>query len=240
MLNETITTASGLSYKFTQLGTGPVPKPGDVMIIHGIGSYTDGKEFWNTRTEKTPYEYTPGVDRVIKGFEEGMKQVREGDRIVITMKPELAYGARGNGDIPPNSTLVFDYEILAVKPLSVARLVREATAAGNLDAELARVQKLPNFKDYYATPTGLVSIANRANRTHPGDGEKILAFGLAPFPDAYQIPQALARSQAQAASAKEDAIKSYQSALSLNKKETDAAKRDFDTATQALANLQGK
>jgi peptidylprolyl isomerase len=239
VLNETITLPSGLQYKFTQLGTGPAPKTGDLMIIHGIGLYTDGKEFWNTRTDNAPYTYTFGVDRVIKGFEEGMHYVHEGDRIVITMKPELGYGARGNGQIPPNSTLVFDYEILAIKPLSVAKLVREATTAGKLDEELARVQKLPNFHDYYATPADIVSIASRANRTHAGDGEKILTFGRALLPDAYQIPQALARSQAQRG-ANADAIKNYQTALSLNKKDTDTARKDFDTATQALATLQAK
>ena len=86
---------------FTKQGTGTRPQPGDLLVIHGIGRFPDGKEFWNTRTEGTPYEYTPGVDRVIRGFEEGMRDVRAGDRLVITMKPELAYGERGSRDIPP-------------------------------------------------------------------------------------------------------------------------------------------
>lgn len=236
-IGETVTLPSGLQYKFTQLGRGPAPRIGDLMIIHGIGSYTDGKEFWNTRTENAPYEYTFGVDRVIKGFEEGMHFVHEGDRIVITMKPELAYGARGNGQIPPNSTLVFDYEILAIKSLTVAKLVREATAAGRLDEELVRVQKSPEFRDYYATPVGLVSLATRANRTHPGDGEKILKFGMALLPDAYQIPQALARLQAQSTNTI-DAIANYQTALKLNKKDTETGRRDFDRASEALKALQ--
>jgi FKBP-type peptidyl-prolyl cis-trans isomerase FkpA len=78
---ETITTESGLVYKFTQLGTGPQPQTGDLMVIHGIGTLADGKEFWNTRTDGSPYEYTLGVDSVIRGFSEGMRHVREGDRI---------------------------------------------------------------------------------------------------------------------------------------------------------------
>ncbi len=49
-IGETVTTASGLSYVFTQQGTGLRPQPGDLMVIHGIGRFTDGKEFWNTRT----------------------------------------------------------------------------------------------------------------------------------------------------------------------------------------------
>src|SRR5262245_2620916 len=122
-IGESVTTPSGLVYKFTQLGKGPKPADGDLMVIHGIGTLTDGKEFWNTRTDGAPYEYTLGVDSVIRGFAEGMRFVREGDRIVITMKPELAYGEKGRPDIPPNSTLVFDYEILGVKPKSFRRVM---------------------------------------------------------------------------------------------------------------------
>ena len=66
-IGETITTESGLVYKFTQLGKGPQPQTGDLMVIHGIGTLTDGKEFWNTRTDGSPYEYTLGVDSVIRG-----------------------------------------------------------------------------------------------------------------------------------------------------------------------------
>ena len=101
-LGESVTTTSGLIYKFTQLGKGPKPADGDLMVIHGIGTLTDGKEFWNTRTDGAPYEYTLGVDSVIRGFAEGMRVVREGDRIVITMKPELGDGAT-MGDDPGGS-----------------------------------------------------------------------------------------------------------------------------------------
>src|SRR5262245_29777093 len=141
-IGQVITTPSGLSYKFTKLGSGPKPEKGDLMIIHGIGSLTDGKEFWNTRTDNAPYEYSLGVDSVINGSSEGMQEVRGGDRIVITMKPELAYGERGRptSGIPPNSTLVFDYEILAVKPLSFVELMRDGIAAGTVDDAIAHAK----------------------------------------------------------------------------------------------------
>jgi FKBP-type peptidyl-prolyl cis-trans isomerase len=82
-IGETITTESGLVYRFTQLGNGPQPQTGDLMVIHGIGTLApldgargamsdsrmaDGKEFWNTRSDGSPYEYTFGVDSVIRGF----------------------------------------------------------------------------------------------------------------------------------------------------------------------------
>jgi FKBP-type peptidyl-prolyl cis-trans isomerase len=238
-IGETITTPSGLSYVFTKLGQGPRPQTGDVMVIHGIGRFTDGKEFWNTRTDDAPYEYTPGVDRVIRGFEEGMREVREGDRIVITMKPELAYGEKGNRDIPPNATLIFDYEILAVKSLSIARLLREGMAAGSLDDALTHARSLPNLKDYYVSATGILALAGSANRRQAGDGEKVLSFGLTLLPDAYQLHQALGRSQSQRG-AVADAIRSYENTLRLNTKKTEAARRDYETATKALEELRAR
>jgi hypothetical protein len=236
-IGETVTTASGLSYVFTQLGTGTRPEPGDLMVIHGIGRFPDGKEFWNTRTNGVPYEYTPGVDRVIRGFEEGMREVRQGDRILITMKPELAYGEKGNRDISPNATLVFDYEILRVEPKSVARLVRESMEKGTLDEALTKARGLPNIKEYYVSAASIQSLANRANRAQAGDGEKVLAFGVTLLPDAYTLHQALARAQAQRGAAA-DAIRSYETALRLNPKKTEAERRDEGAATKALAELR--
>jgi hypothetical protein len=238
-VGETVTTASGLRYVFTKQGNGPRPETGDVMVIHGIGRFPDGKEFWNTRTDGAPYEYTPGVDRVIKGFEEGMREVREGDRVIITMTPDLGYGERGNRDIPPNATLVFDYEILAVKSLNIARVMRDGFAAGTVDDAIAHTRALPNLKGYYVSAAGIQSLAGAANRKQAGDGEKVLAFGLTLLPDAYQLHQALGRAQGQRG-AVADAIKSYEAALRLNKKTTDAERKDFDTATKALADLKAR
>ena len=236
-IGETITTESGLVYKFTQLGKGPQPQTGDLMVIHGIGTLTDGKEFWNTRTDGAPYEYTLGVDSVIRGFSEGMRHVREGDRIIITMKPELGYGARERTGIPANSTLIFDYEILAVKPLSFAKLMREALAAGTADDAIAKVRATPDLKTYYASPSSIQAAASAANRKEAGTNEKVLALGLTLLPDAYQLHQALGRLQA-ARGDKPAAIKSYEAALTLNPGKTAAEIRDHETTTAALAALR--
>jgi len=115
-LNKEITTPSGLHYHFTHLGDGPLPQTGDTLVVHGIGTFPDGKEFWNTRTDNKPWEYRYNTDRVIKGCTEIMLLMRQGDRVIVTMKPELAYGNRARAEIPANSTLVFDYEILSIKP----------------------------------------------------------------------------------------------------------------------------
>lgn len=207
------------------------------MIIHGIGTLENGAEFWNTRTEGSPYEYTLGVDSVIKGFSEGMQHVREGDRIIITMKPELGYGARERTGIPANSTLVFDYEILAVKPLSFGRLIRDAFAAGTVDEALAKVKATPNLKSYYVSASSVQAAANAATRKEAGSGEKVIALGLTLLPDAYQLHQTMGRLQATRGD-KPAAIKSYEAALKLNPRKTPSEIRDYDATTAALAAIR--
>ena len=234
---ETITTESGLMYKFTTLGTGPQPQTGDLLVIHGIGTLADGKEFWNTRTDGSVFEYSLGVDSVIRGFSEGMRYVREGDRIIITMTPELGYGARERPGIPANSILTFDYEILAVKPLTFVKLMREAIAAGTVDEAIAKAKATPNLKDYYVSASSIQAAANAANRKEPGTNEKVLALGLTLLPDAYQLYQTLGRLQATRGD-KAAAIKSYETALKLNPKKTPTEIRDHETTTAALAALR--
>jgi len=237
-IGEPVTTASGLIYTFTKQGSGLKPQTGDLMVIHGIGKHTDGTEFWNTRTDNAPYEYSLGVDSVIRGFLEGMQHVREGDRIIITMKPDLAYGTRGSRGIPPNSTLVFDYEILGVKSLSFAKLMRESLAASaTVDEAVAKANATPNLKDHYVSVPTVQAAATAANRKKAGEGEKVVALGVTLLPNAYQLHQALGRAQAQRG-AKADAIKSYESALKLNPKKTADEIRDHDTATKALEDLR--
>ncbi len=236
-IGESVTTASGLIYKFTKEGKGLKPEVGDLMVIEGIGKLADGTEFWNTRTDGTPFEYSLGVDSVIKGFSEGMKEVREGDRIIITMKPELAYGDRARTGIPANSTLTFDYEIIAVKPLSFAKLMREALATGTVNEAIAKVKAMPNLKKYYVSASTVQSAAGAANRKKAGEGEKVLALGLTLLPKSYKLHQALGRAQAQRG-AKADAIKSYDTALKLNPKRTPVEKSDSETIAKALADLR--
>ena len=109
-------TASGLKYTIVQLGDGPKAEPGKEIGLHGIGSFPDGKIFWNSRDPENPFYFVLGVDRVIKGCSEGVALMRVGDRFLFTLTPELGYGENGSGTtIPPHAVLIFDYEILSVE-----------------------------------------------------------------------------------------------------------------------------
>jgi FKBP-type peptidyl-prolyl cis-trans isomerase FkpA len=97
-------------------GTGATPKAGDVVVAHYTGWLTDGTKFDSSVDRKEPFEFVLGRGQVIKGWDEGIASMRVGDKIKITIPPELGYGERGAGGvIPPNATLIFEIELLEVK-----------------------------------------------------------------------------------------------------------------------------
>ena len=109
-----ITTASGLQYVDTVEGTGATPTQGKTVTVHYTGTLQDGKKFDSSRDRDQPFEFKIGIGQVIKGWDEGVGTMKVGGRRQLVIPPDLGYGARGIGPIPPNSTLLFDVELLGV------------------------------------------------------------------------------------------------------------------------------
>ena len=108
-------TASGLQYWDLKKGTGPVAKSGQTVKVHYTGWLTDGKKFDSSVDRNEPFEFKLGAGMVIKGWDEGVAGMKVGGKRQLKIPPDLGYGARGaGGAIPPNSTLVFDVELLGV------------------------------------------------------------------------------------------------------------------------------
>ena len=108
------TTASGLQYKVIKDGTGKTPKATDTVSTHYRGTLISGKEFDSSYKRGEPAEFP--VNGVIKGWTEALQLMKEGAKWQLFIPSELAYGERGAGqDIGPNSTLIFDIELLSVK-----------------------------------------------------------------------------------------------------------------------------
>jgi FKBP-type peptidyl-prolyl cis-trans isomerase FkpA len=112
-----VTTADGLKYWDTKVGTGTTATTGHKVKVHYTGWLTNGKKFDSSVDRKEPFEFQLGAGQVIKGWDEGVAGMKVGGKRRLEIPPALGYGSRGVGGglIPPNSTLLFDVELLDVK-----------------------------------------------------------------------------------------------------------------------------
>ena len=97
------------------IGQGDTAEAGDKLTVHYVGRLTDGRVFDSSRDSNTPFIFTLGVGQVIKGWDEGMTGMRVGGKRKLVISPDYAYGSQGIGSIPPNSTLIFEVELLEVE-----------------------------------------------------------------------------------------------------------------------------
>lgn len=96
-------------------GRGAIVNEGDRVRVHYQGRLPDGTQFDSSRDRGEPFIFTVGAGRVIAGWEEGVRGMREGGTRMLVIPPELGYGNRSVGRIPANSTLVFTIELLAIE-----------------------------------------------------------------------------------------------------------------------------
>jgi len=109
-------TESGLRYQIIQKGTGVQAEKGKQISVHYKGQLTDGTVFDSSYQRKQPIDFTVGIGQVIKGWDEGLQLLQVGDKARLVIPSQLAYGSQGAGGvIPPNATLIFDLELMAVK-----------------------------------------------------------------------------------------------------------------------------
>lgn len=116
------TTASGLQYEDTVTGSGATARAGHHVKVHYTGWLYDakapqsrGRKFDSSKDRNDPFDFPLGGGRVIRGWDEGVQGMQVGGTRVLTIPPDLGYGAHGAGGvIPPNATLVFEVELLGV------------------------------------------------------------------------------------------------------------------------------
>ncbi len=117
---STITTDSGLQYEDTTVGEGAQAAAGQHVTVHYTGwlrndDGTQGAKFDSSKDRNDPFQFSLGAGQVIRGWDEGVQGMKVGGQRRLTIPASLGYGARGAGGvIPPNATLIFDVELLAV------------------------------------------------------------------------------------------------------------------------------
>jgi len=96
-------------------GNGAQPRKGQAVTVHYTGTFTNGSKFDSSVDRDEPFTFVLGEGQVIAGWDLGVAQMKIGDKVKLTIQPELAYGRAGYpGAIPPNSTLIFEVELLAI------------------------------------------------------------------------------------------------------------------------------
>ena len=115
VLSGTIAFA-GVTKTIVKKGTGPSPKVGQIVVVHYVGTFTNGQKFDSSRDRGQPFKFTLGAGQVIRGWDEGVATMKVGEKAKLRITPDYAYGSRGAGDvIPPNATLIFEVELLGIE-----------------------------------------------------------------------------------------------------------------------------
>jgi FKBP-type peptidyl-prolyl cis-trans isomerase len=107
------TLPSGLQYKVLAEGSGKSPKASNQVTVNYRGTLINGSEFDSSYKRGKPATFQ--VDKVVRGWTEALQLMKEGSKWQLFIPPELGYGERGTGPIPPNSVLIFEVELISVK-----------------------------------------------------------------------------------------------------------------------------
>lgn len=114
--NTEVATATGLKIEDLRVGEGESPQPGQTITVNYVGTLENGKEFDSSYKRGKPIDFKIGVGKVIKGWDEGLMTMKVGGKRRLFIPSNLGYGSMGSPpNIPPNSNLIFEIELLDVK-----------------------------------------------------------------------------------------------------------------------------
>lgn len=151
---NTIATESGLQYEITEKGTGEQPQAGDKVTVHYTGFLSDSaKTKFDSSVDKgQPFTFILGKGQVIPGWDEGIALLNVGDKAILTIPSDLAYGERGAGGvIPPNSDLIFDVELMSFetpKPIVAYDVTGKDTITSESGLKYIMVQEGEGLNPY--------------------------------------------------------------------------------------------
>mmetsp|Transcript_123861 Transcript_123861/g.395831 ORF Transcript_123861/g.395831 Transcript_123861/m.395831 type:complete len:596 (+) Transcript_123861:115-1902(+) len=147
--SETLDLGSGLRLRVLSPGDGETfPKEGDYIYVHYVGTLADGSLFDSSREREKPFGFPIGRGRVIQGWEVGLSKMSLGERAVLHIPSALAYGGRAHGQVPADSDLDFELELLVVGDRAHGLALTETTPGDRATFPKAMDQVVVNFKAY--------------------------------------------------------------------------------------------
>lgn len=237
--NDTVTTASGLKYYLTKKGNGRMIKPGEVAVWHYTLTLTDGSKIDDSRKNNAPLGMTVPSDRLIKGTVEALMLMHVGDRGVFILPPALGYGRRGfeAGSlpaIPPNSTLIFDMELVDIKQSALLDTLEQAlfkqpvrdTSTPRTDEviELYKSYKKKKFADVFTSDNDLNTIGYELLQKFPNEAIKIFLLNVEEYPKVGNVYDSLGEAYMNTSDF-DKAILNYEKSLELDPGNTNAVQK---------------
>ena len=224
---DTVTTSDGLKYIVLRKGKGVKAENGKQVSVNYAGYLTNGKEFDSSYKRGRPIKFILGKGQVIKGWDEGIALMRVGDKFRLIIPPQLGYGSRKAGMIPPNSTLIFDTELMKVTEpkLSLADTLLMAMFNNGIDSAVSRFHKIMKTdKDKYDLDEDeLNTLGIRLLRgRYTKQAIEILKLNAELHPDSYNVCDILAEAYMIGGN-KELAEKNLEKSLKINPENQRAA-----------------
>jgi rhodanese-related sulfurtransferase len=172
--------AEGLNIETIVKGSGDTAEVGQQVSVHYTGKLMDGTIFDSSRDRGQPFSFILGQGQVIQGWEQGVLGMQVGEQRILTIPPELGYGARGAGGvIPPNATLIFDVELIKMStPPQLGNLtVDDFKAAQARGATIIDIRRGEEWQQ-----TGIIEGANtitaftKTGQLHPEFNKKFMSL----------------------------------------------------------------
>ncbi len=223
---DTVTTSDGLKYIILHKGNGVKAKNNKEVAVNYAGYLTDGKEFDSSYKRGRPIKFVLGTGKVIKGWDEGIALMHVGDKFRLIIPPSLGYGANQAGKIPPNSTLIFDTELMKVSTpkLSLADTLLMAMFYKGIDSAVSKFHEIMNTnKDKYDLDEDEInSLGYRLlSSNYAKQAIEIFKLNVELHPDSYTVYNSLGEAY-MAGGNKEMAVKNLEKSVKLNPKDPNA------------------